>query len=172
MIIKGENVTLKSITIDDTPDIVRWRNNIRNYFLQRALFTEESHNNWLQNVVEKGKAKQFVIETKEHGRIGSVFLKNLDYENKKAEYGIFIGEENALGKGYGSECARLMIDYGFSQLKLHKIMLRVIASNKRAIQSYKKAGFSEEGYLKDEVLLDGEYTDLVLMGIINQESDN
>jgi RimJ/RimL family protein N-acetyltransferase len=65
-----------------------------------------------------------------------------------------------------------MIDYGFSQLKLHKIMLRVIASNKRAIQSYKKAGFSEEGYLKDEVLLDGEYTDLVLMGIINQESDN
>ena len=56
-------------------------------------------------------------------------------EHKKAEYGIFIGEDTAVGKGFGSEAARLAVDYGFEELGLHKIFVRAFADNAGAIRT-------------------------------------
>lgn len=73
-------------------------------FLRRELLTKEIHNNWLNKMIETNKAKQFIIYVKEDNRpIGSIFLKDIDLEKQTAEYGNFIGEEDCLGKGYGSE---------------------------------------------------------------------
>ena len=128
----------------------------------------EGHTNWLENVVKTGRAAQFIIyEKDENVPVGSVFLRDIDYQNKKAEYGIFIGEDTARGKGMGTEAAKSIVQYGFTELKLHKIFLRVLADNKGAIKSYENAGFVQEAYLKDEVLLNGEYRDIVLMAVIN-----
>lgn len=171
MEIKGKNIRLEEISESDTDDIIRWRNHVRNNFIDRNLFNVESHTKWLNEIVRKGKAVQFIIDTEAYGRIGSVFLRDIDYKNGKAEYGIFIGEDAALGKGYGTEAAGLIIKYGFDDLKLHKIMLRVFAFNNGAIRSYEKAGFVREGYLRDEVCIDGKYYDIVLMGIIKGDSD-
>lgn len=73
--------------------------------------------------------------------IGSVYLRDIDRKKKTAEYGVFIGEEKALGKGYGTQAAILMTDYGFGTLGLKKIFLRLLADNARAQKSYEKAGF-------------------------------
>ena len=91
-------------------------------------------------------------------------------EHKKAEYGIFIGETDCLGMGYGTEAAELMTEYAFEYLGLHKLMLRVYAENERAIKSYEKAGFVKEAYLKDDVFVQGKYRDIVLMAILNEKS--
>ena len=82
--------------------------------------------------------------------------------------GIFIGEEEALSKGYGSEAAELMIRYAFEELQLHKLYLRVLAGNERAKKSYEHAGFVQEGYFRDDVLLPGGYQDVIFMGILNE----
>ena len=50
---------------------------------------------------------------------------------------------------------------------IHKVFLRVFADNKRAVNSYKKIGFVEEGYSKDEVYIDGKYRDMIFMAIFN-----
>ena len=63
-----------------------------------------------------------------------------------------------------------MIRYSFEQLGLHRLYLRVYADNKRAIGSYEKAGFRQEGYLKDDVWIDGVFRDLVWMAVVNDES--
>lgn len=168
----SEKVYLKSITSADTENIIRWRNkdNVRKYFLDQRPFTTEGHTNWLENVVNAGKAVQFIIYEKSGDYpVGSVFLRDIDRQNRKAEYGIFIGEDSARAKGVGTEAARAIVQYGFSELKLHKIFLRVLADNEGAIRSYAKAGFIKEAYLKDEVLLNGEYRDIVLMAVINPE---
>lgn len=168
----SEKVYLKSITSADTENIIRWRNkdNVRKYFLDQRPFTVEGHTNCLENVVNTGNAAQFVIYEKDSDfPVGSVFLRDIDYQNRKAEYGIFIGEDSARGKGIGTEAAKSIVQYGFSELKLHKIFLRVLADNKGAIKSYENAGFVQEAYLKDEVFLNGEYRDIVLMALINPE---
>lgn len=164
-------IYLRMMTYEDTENIVRWRNSdsVRKNFIYQALFTKESHENWIRTMIDTGKVVQMIICEKESDRpIGSVYLRDIDRMHQKAEYGIFIGEEDARGKGYGSSAARLMIKYAFEEMQLHRLFLRVYAENVRAIRSYEKAGFVKEAYLREDVCIEGKYHNIVLMGILNQ----
>lgn len=144
MEITGEKILLRPVTVEDTDDIVEWRNKdfVRNNFIFRGEFTREVHLNWIKNRVETGEVIQFVIYEKATNRkIGSVYLRDVDLHLKEAEYGIFIGQEDALGKGYGSEACRLMVDYSKNELKLKKLSLRLLERNIAARKSYEHAGF-------------------------------
>lgn len=165
-------IYLRPIQKDDTDLIVKWRNqnNVRNYFIYQADFTREGHLYWLHEVVEKGRAAQMMICEKETGKpVGSVYIRDIDHTHHKGEYGIFIGEESARGKGVGTSAAKLMIEYGFKELGLHRIYLRVLSGNDQAVRSYEKAGFVREGYLKDDAYINGKYVDIVWMAIVNEE---
>lgn len=171
--IEGKDIYLRSITLDDTEDIVCWRNSLRvlKNFIYQAEFTKESHEEWMYNRVMTGEVVQFIICLKENDRpVGSVYFRDIDKKNKKAEYGIFIGEDDCVGKGIGSETARLAVAYARDEMKLHKLMLRVFADNKAAVRSYEKAGFVQEGCLKDEHFSGGRYRDLILMAVIFPEN--
>lgn len=171
MKINGEKISLRLMNEDDTDLIVGWRNNlrVRNNFIYQKPFTRDGHEHWVRTMVDTGKVVQFIIEDLRTGQpVGSVYFRDIDKEHKKAEYGIFIGEDSAVGKGLGSEAARMAVEYGFEKLMLHKIFLRVFADNLGAIRSYEKAGFVKEGYFKDDVCIDGEFKDLIFMAIVNE----
>ena len=164
-------IYLRLMTYADTDLIVNWRNSdgVRENFIYQALFTREGHENWIRTMIDTGKVVQMIICEEETNRpVGSVYLRDIDMTHRKAEYGIFIGEEDARGKGYGSSAARLMIQYAFEEMDLHRLFLRVYAENIQAIRSYEKAGFVKEAHLRDDVCIQGKYHDIVLMGILNQ----
>ena len=171
MMTEGNDVYLRPMTEADTNLIVAWRNAdfVRKNFIYQRPFTRQGHLNWIETMVKPGKVVQFMICVGEDRPIGSVYLRDIDVIHRKAEYGIFIGEEWALSKGYGTQAAKLMIRYAFDELKLHKLMLRVLAGNDRAKRSYEKAGFVQEAYLKDDVYLEGGYRDVILMALFNPE---
>lgn len=167
----GMAVYLRPMTCEDTDRIVAWRNQeaVRRNFIYQELFTRESHEHWIHTMVETGRVVQMIIcETEGNRPVGSVYLRDIDRQHKKAEYGIFIGGEGARGKGYGTMAAWLMIRYAFEELGLHRLFLRAFADNGQAIRSYEKAGFEREAYLREDVCIDGHYRDIVLMGIINK----
>ncbi|MBE5852429.1 MAG: GNAT family N-acetyltransferase [Lachnospiraceae bacterium] len=158
------------MTDEDTDAIVKWRNNprVRNNFIYQGLFTPEGHRNWIETMVKTGKVIQFIICEKESSRpVGSVYFRDICKEHNKAEYGIFIGEDDAIGKGIGSEVCKLACEYGFRVENWHKIFLRAFSENMPAIRSYEKAGFVQEAYLRDEVCIQSKYRDVVLMGYLN-----
>lgn len=166
------NIFLRPMTKEDTDLIVEWRNKeaVRKRFIYQELFTRKSHERWIETMVETGKVVQMVICEEDTKRpLGSVYIRDIDTNNNKAEYGIFIGEDDARGKGVGTCAARQMITYAFEELKLHKLFLRVFADNPGAVKSYEKAGFVQEAYLKDEVRIDGEYRDMILMAVFNEK---
>ena len=170
----GDRIILRLMTIEDTDLIIKWRNSERVYknFIYQKPFTREGHLHWIHTMIDTGEAIQFIICEKETNRpIGSVYFRDIDDMNHKAEYGIFIGEAEAAGHGIGTETAKLVIHYGFEEMKLHKIVLRALADNEQAIRSYEKAGFEREAYLHDEVCIHNSYNDIVLMGIINPQED-
>ncbi len=170
--ITGDKISLKPITYEDTADIIRWRNSddVRANFIFRDTLTVQTHELWLKNRVDTGEVVQFIITETASGRaVGSVYLRDIDPADLKAEYGIFIGEDDCRGKGYGTEAARLIVKYAFSSLRLHKVFLRVLKENTAAIKSYEKAGFTREGCFADDVKIDGKYYDIVFMAIINRE---
>ena len=163
-------IYLRLMTYEDTENIVNWRNSdaVRKNFIYQALFTRESHENWIRTMVETGKVVQMIICESDTDRpVGSVYIRDIDKTHQKAEYGIFIGEPQARGKGYGTAAAQLMIKYCFEELQLHRLFLRVYAENIQAIRSYEKAGFVKEAHLREDVCIDGKYHDIVLMGILN-----
>ncbi len=73
-----------------------------------------------------------------------------------------------MAKAYGTEAARLAVDYGLHTLNLHRIELEVYDFNPRARHVYEKIGFVVEGVRRDALLWDGEYHDAILMSILNQ----
>ena len=172
MIDSSAGIYLRPMTRDDTDLIVRWRNSdaVRLNFIYQEPFTREGHENWIRNMVETGKVVQMIIcETKDDTPLGSVYIRDIDRRHNKAEYGIFIGEESARGRGVGTAAARLMLEYCFQEEKLHRVFLRAFASNARAIRSYEKAGFVREGLLRDDVCIEGEYRDIVWMAAVNPD---
>ena len=172
--IEGKKIFLRSIDDGDTERIVAWRNQerVRKNFIYQKPFTKEGHEEWMRTQVQTGHVVQFIICEKDTGRpVGSVYFRDIDRENKKAEYGIFIGEADAAGRGIGTETARLAVSYARDVLKLHKLMLRVFADNVGAVKSYENAGFVREAHLKDEFLRDGHYRDMLLMAIFFEENE-
>ncbi|MCI9343858.1 MAG: GNAT family N-acetyltransferase [Lachnospiraceae bacterium] len=170
--LEGKRIYLRKITSADTDYIIYWRSQefVRNNFIYQGPFTKDVHENWLKTKVETGNVVQFIIYDKiKNLPIGSVYLRDIDHINSRAEYGIFIGEKDYLGKGIGAEAGTLVLDFAFKDLHLHKIMLKAFAQNVRAIKNYKKAGFIEEGYMKDEVRRGDTYYDIVYMAKINNE---
>lgn len=172
MNIYGEKVTLRPITPEDTDLIVKWRNNpaVRHNFVYQALFTRETHEHWLATKVKSGEVDQYIIHDKSSGLpVGSVYFSNIDKTHQKAEFGLFIGEDAARGKGLGAETAALFVNYGFEQLKLHRIYMRVFPDNVGSIISTEKAGFVFEGRFKDDVCIDGVFHDMIFMACVKND---
>lgn len=168
--ITGTKVYLRPIQLSDTSNIVRWRNmpHVSHNFIFQEPFTPEMHTRWMETKVFSGEVIQYIIKDLESGQdVGSVYLRDINWVHRTAEYGIFIGEDSARGKGIGSETARLFTQYGLQELKLHRIMLRVLGHNIQAIRSYEKAGFVQEGIARSMVFLNGSYQDVVFMAILN-----
>jgi len=101
--------------------------------------------------------------------IGFISLHDIDHRSRHAFIGIFIGDEQYRGKGYGTEAVRLVLDFGFKALNLHNIALSVHADNHAGIHCYKKIGFIESGRRRDWIFKDGKYVDVLYMELLAQE---
>ena len=101
--------------------------------------------------------------------IGVAFLHGLEINDKRARYAVGIYNKNNWGKGYGQEISNTVLKYAFNNLKLHRVDLRVLAYNKRAIASYKKTGFVQEGILRENAYINNIWHDDVIMSILCHE---
>ena len=92
-------------------------------------------------------------------------LNDLDRDNRSI--GFRIGLRPAYqGRGLGSEATRLVVDYAFDALDMHRIELEVYAFNPRARHVYERAGFTLEGTKRDALSWDGEWVDAHIMSIL------
>jgi [ribosomal protein S5]-alanine N-acetyltransferase len=110
------------------------------------------------------------VEDKQSGKhIGNVKLGPIHWLHRSATFGILIGEKEFWGKGVGLEATRLMVEYGFERLNLHRIDLGVFAEHVAAVRCYEQAGFKLEGRLREDLFHDGEYKDRLWMGLLRSE---
>lgn len=101
--------------------------------------------------------------------IGNTALENINLRDRTAEFGIFIGESDLQGRGYGTEATRLMLDYAFTGLGLQNVMLRVWEYNFAGIRVYEKAGFREFGRRTKAHMMNGQWWDEIYMECLSDE---
>lgn len=170
MKLSTQRIYLRPITEEDTDMVLRWRNSdaVKQFFIYQRDITKADHLHWFHSKVCTGQVYQFIIYTQTGKPIGSVYIQNVDQDRKQAEYGIFIGDEQELGKSYGTDAARLMVHFAFHELKLKKLYLRVLADNERAIRSYSRVGFVRDKAADTQVDIDGRIVDIVFMNILQE----
>lgn len=104
--------------------------------------------------------------------VGVTTLLNVDHRNRKADFGVLIGEKDARGEGLGTEATTLMLDYAFTAIGLHNVGLRVFEYNVAAIRAYEKAGFKEIGRRRESYFMGGRMWDEVHMDCLSKEFDS
>jgi len=172
--IRGKRVSLRAIERDDLPRYVAWLNDIEvSYHLTTFIpFNLEDETDWYERQRTDDTTQNFAIVLNEgEQHIGSVGLMGIDHREQRAELGIFIGDKSQWGQGYGREAIRLLLDFGFSELNLHRIFLRVDASHTAAIRCYVSCGFIEEGRLRDGVYRHGQFEDMIIMSLLRPEHE-
>jgi RimJ/RimL family protein N-acetyltransferase len=122
-----------------------------------------------QSTVASGLV-ELAIEIPEGNRyIGNVFFRRINWQDRNAEYGIFIGPHEYWGKGLGADATRLMLVYGFQELGLHRIWLTVFPANPRGLHCFKKCGFKQEGTFREVIYSGGVFQDVIGMSILDRE---
>jgi [ribosomal protein S5]-alanine N-acetyltransferase len=101
--------------------------------------------------------------------IGSALLHSFEHENRRARYAVGILDAERLGQGIGTEVTRLVLRHAFERLALHRLDLRVLEYNHRAIACYQKCGFIREGVERETLLVDGTWHSNVMMSILEHE---
>ncbi len=138
--------------------------------LGRSLpVTQVEHENWYKSCLQDKNSVIFAVKTiEDQTYLGNVWLHNIHWINRNAELRILLGAPECRGLGYGTRASRLLLRFAFEKLGLHKVYLYVSSVNPRARRAFEKAGFSEEGQLKDEFFVDGNFVDVSRMAVIGE----
>lgn len=177
--IYGDRIRLRAIERDDIPRFVDWLNDpevIAGLVIHLPMASWEE-DRWFENlsgrpVEERPLALEARSPDGNWTHIGNVGLHQIEWSNRSAEFGIFIGDKNYWNKGYGTEATRLTLKHGFETLNLNRIYLHVYETNPRAIHVYEKTGFVHEGKLRQSIYRNGRYYDSHLMSMLRSEWDD
>ena len=171
--IVGEHLYLSPVSDNeaDTENYIKWMNNrdvAINFGQHNRVVSSKNDLKWLYEPPSDMQRYAMVLHDSD-ALIGSISIHNIDHLNRNAFIGIFIGEEEHRGKGYGAEAIRLLLEYGFRTLNLHSIILTVHADNSAGVACYKKVGFREVGRLPECLFKDGQYVDKLYMCVLERE---
>jgi RimJ/RimL family protein N-acetyltransferase len=128
--------------------------------------TEEAARRWVHSLINHDFA--WIIELG-GCLIGHIRLDRVDLRDRRASLAVGIEDKTRLGLGLGPEAIKLVLEYAFDVLKLHRVSVRVLAYNTPAIRAYEKCGFVIEGREREAAFVDGAWYDDVMMGIIENE---
>lgn len=167
----GERVYLSPMHPDDAEIYTKWMNDYAvSGFLGNftRLISLPGERKALEEMTAGGQNFAIIL-LESDTLIGNISLMRINDINRSATVGLFIGEAENRGKGYGTEALRLIVDFGFSTLNLHNIMLQVHADNEQGIACYKKVGFVEFGRRREADFKRGRYVDDVYMDILAKD---
>lgn len=169
-------IFLRPITENDTANIVKWRNSdkVRSHCMTKAPITEESHLKFFKEYVLTGKYKQFIVERIEEETglasypIATVYLKDIDNENKRCELCIFTSNDVEWDEEGQSIAIKMLLEKAFGEYGMHKVFSYVFSKHLDEVELLKSAGFSVETVFKEEALNEeGKFEDLIRLSIIN-----
>jgi RimJ/RimL family protein N-acetyltransferase len=151
----------------------RWFNDMEvmtTYSIRWSPQSEEGADAWYRRVSDDRQAVAFMVYKRpEMMPIGYSMLLNINHYHQTADFDIILGEKAIWGQGFGTEATQLTLDYAFTALNLHSVMLTVRAFNERGLRAYERAGFRLFGRRRQARQLAGQRYDVLYMECLASE---
>ena len=146
-LISGERAALGLLRREQLPRLAAWFNDpdVRRGLAHRGIVNEDAETAWYEHVTEAARQPRpaevaFAIHDAADGElVGVCGLENIDHNFSRGEFGIFLGQRR--GTGIGTDATRLALDWAFTIIGLHNVMLESYQFNEQAIRAYQRAGF-------------------------------
>lgn len=170
--LQGKRLKLAPLKREYIESFLKWLNDpeVTQYLIGYRPLTRDMEEEWFNNLKKRDNAFIFsILLTDGEKLIGNCGLEDIHWINRVGACGIFIGDKENQGKGYGTEALQLLLNYGFNTLNLNRIDLKVYEFNTRAIKCYKKVGFIEEGRKRQATFKNGKFYDDIIMSILREE---
>lgn len=172
----GERIYLRPVEPEDAAVVAACNNDpeVRASFFTHTPTSLTLTAERIESYYERGADYiPFIICRKENeAGIGVTALHRVDLVSRAAVYSICISDSSQWFHGFGSEVTRLMLKYAFDVLNLHRVQLHVWVDNTAAFRAYEKAGFVQEGRLREAMAHNGHYCDFYVMGILESDWRN
>ena len=172
----GDRIYLspKGVSEEEIEKFTEWMNDfqVSDYTGRSSQITTlVNEKEWLEDSAKNSsKNRSFaIVELNTNKLIGVIGLENFYWVTRNAELGIFIGDPDYRGNGYGTEAIKLILEFGFKYLNLHSIRLSLLDVNERAHNCYLKCGFKDTGITRDAIFLNGKYHNKLHMDILENE---
>lgn len=174
MLLCGERVRLGVLTHEDAPVIAGWEDDTDFLRLVDASparpRTVEEVIRWMDSLHKSSTDFVFGIRLlADDALIGWIALDGILWSQQVGGLAVGIGRRDARGKGYGAEALRLLLDFAFDELNLHRVQLTVFAYNQRAIRLYERLGFQHEGTYREFLQRGGQRHHMLLYGLLRHE---
>ena len=132
-----------------------------------STHTVENIKCYIEKETQNGSIFMAIVIKENDKHIGNIKIHRIDKNHKHGELSLLIGDKAYWGQGIATEAIKLIVDYAFTALDFHKLYATVYSINIGSIKAFEKAGFNEEGRMKEQYFCDGEYVDAILLGRIN-----
>lgn len=161
-------VTLSSEEIEFVRSF-RNHNEIRKWMYSDDIIPLQDHINFINSLKENDRNYYWLVKMEEK-YIGVISLSRIDFKHRNAYLGIY-ANPFLVSRGKGKLLIKCIKKLAFDYANLHTLKIEVMDTNEKAINFYKKVGFSDEGRLKEFLYRNGNWHDMVVMGIINRGED-
>jgi len=168
----GEKCYLSPVDGSEAEKVAEWSNDLHVAIRTGDLsdmITIEEQKGYLQGMSSSTGYGFYIVRKSDDEIIGIARLMRINFINRNAVMGMFIGEKNNRGKGIGTEAANLLLDFGFNVLNLRNMMIEAFSFNKASINMCKKCGFKEIGRRRKAIIYGNNEYDEVFMDILNEE---
>jgi len=167
-------IELKPLKEQDVQYFYSWINDdeVIKYSLSvfQNMETKQAIDSWFNKLLDNRDDFQLGIYSRDSKKlIGYAGISNISKYNKSGEYFIFIGDKSQWGKGISTKVTKQIVEIGFNKLGLNRIMLTVSEPNIGGVKSYLKAGFRQEGILREASFRDGQFHDKIVMSLLKME---
>ncbi|MFC1760453.1 GNAT family N-acetyltransferase [Planctomycetota bacterium] len=172
--LEGKGIYLRELRESDLEgNWYNWFNDAKvTTFQNKKIFpnTKQKQRKYFERLNASTEDVVFAIvesETKKH--IGNVGLHHIDWVHRSAELGIVIGDISCWGRKYGQQAWRLITEYGFNTLNLHRLYAIIMTENHVSVKCAEASRFRREGKISSYFFKNGEYKDVYYYNAVNGE---
>jgi UDP-4-amino-4,6-dideoxy-N-acetyl-beta-L-altrosamine N-acetyltransferase len=154
----------------DSAQVLAWRNapHVAAYMYASHAIGQDEHDRWFAAVLDASDRRYWIIERNGEG-VGVANLARIDLANRKCDWAYYLGETSTRAQGVGACVEYIVLQHVFGPLGLNKLNCEVLLDNEAVWRLHESFGFEREGLLRDHVLKDGAFRDVVALGILARD---